>query len=171
MQFYLLWFYTLSYLFTFLFTWLYLINFTINLNYLKTNFKSLLHLIYFYYPQQNLFWISLIALSGLPPVLGFFIKFNLFILTSDYWDLFFLVLIIIYLYTSTMYYLQFFQIRSLNYNELYNLKISKKKNNSKNSKKYTTIFFVIITLLINFFSFFFFTDLTIIILNLFILWI
>lgn len=112
-----------------------------------------------------LYLLILVAFSGLPPVILFFIKFQIIVNYVIYWDFFTSALIFVFFFINMIFYLQFFKFKT---QWLYLCELFKKKKINKitiHNKTYNVRYFLHFNLLILFFSIFIFQDLVIIFTN------
>lgn len=177
MQLFISLFYLGVYLITFASMWLYIYNFLPILFIVNKNFIILLSMIRYYYAHTFFFWGFLLSLSGLPPFANFFIKFTAITLSHTHWDSFFIIFILLYIYISMIYYLQFFKVRTtrhLFYKQLCFNVLQKKELSGLQMKNlgistlahYNLLYFLSMVFLINSCFIFIYTDCVLIIYNL-----
>ena len=103
-----IYYYILVYLVTFIMVFLYFFINKVNPFIIKLNFSTLWVLVTRYFKQSWLFKLFILQLSGLPPVIIFFIKFNFLVTSLEYVNIMFFVFIFINLLLGMFFYLKIF---------------------------------------------------------------
>lgn len=153
-------FYILVYIFT-----LIQIQFLLNLH--KFNIKTITIPYLFYYitkfsKLKNILLLFIISMSGIPPFILFYIKFNFLINLLYKFNFLNIILVYLSLFLNMLFYVQIFFFKNVNYS----LKINKIKCYTNN---FFFIFYSMFFLFFIIFSFFFFPDIFFIVKLLYIL--
>jgi formate hydrogenlyase subunit 3/multisubunit Na+/H+ antiporter MnhD subunit len=120
----------------------------------KINTVSLPHMIYYiikFSKYKIIFFLLIFSLTGIPPFLFFFIKFNYLLSTLSKFDFITITIIFMIFFLNMLFYIQFFLIKNIKFDMEY-IKLSKKKVN------FHLIYFINSILMLNFFSIFFFQN-------------
>lgn len=154
-------FYTLTLILLLVFFFEYIVEFNIQTVYL-TKFSIWTQQ---YTSVSYIYSLILIAFSGLPPTMFFFIKFQIIVNYVVYWDFFISILIFVFFFINMVFYLQFFKFKTqwLYLHELF--KKTKTKLFKLPNRSYNVRYFLHFNLFILFFSIFIFQDLVIIFTN------
>jgi len=99
-----------------------------------------------------IYFILLLSLTGLPPFILFFIKFNFLINILFKYNIFVIILIFFIFFFNMLFYIQIFYNKNINYD------IKLIKNNKKTNINFKVIYFIVFYIFLLFFSIFFFSD-------------
>lgn len=132
----------------------------IKLNYLLISYSttffnnSLQYIFYFllkYNKLKSIILLLFLSLSGLPPFILFFIKFNYLINLLNYTNFIIIITVFIIFFLNMLFYIQIFFFKNININ----IVVKKNKNVFLN---FFNLYYIVFYLFLIFFSIFFFTD-------------
>lgn len=133
-------------------------------NFLQFNNKKLWQIIDVYLPTPWFFKLLFLQLSGLPPMIFFFIKFNFLLAAIPHTTIIVQLLVFLNTLVSSFFYLNLFSSKNIIVNRDDLKSLTKHNSTIKNNHfnetklKYNYIYSLLFFYFINFFSIFFFFD-------------